>query len=98
MNIEEKVVYCVGDKTFTSYVEAEAAVVDMLGEHIDGLFKSIDTGDLRYTAHSKMLIQLVEKLWETRSELLPILLSTYVPSEYIERRIEEADCPYCQDR
>tara|TARA_R110000744_G_scaffold98277_1_gene189864 strand:+ start:281 stop:583 length:303 start_codon:yes stop_codon:yes gene_type:complete len=97
IKIKQKVVYDVNGKTYSDYVTAESAVVDMLGEHIDGLFKDINTGEMRYQQHTKMLISLVEKLWETRETLVPILSSIYQPSNYIQELIDDSECNSCRD-
>lgn len=86
--ITQKVVYEVDGKSYPDFVSAEAALVDCLGEEIDGLFKTIDTGNMRYTEHSKMLIQLVERLWENRDKIAPLLALEYVPSSYIQEQVE----------
>lgn len=88
--IRQRVVYEIGDKTFPDYVSAEAAAVDLLGEEVDDLFKTIETGNMRYTEHSKMLIQLVERLWENREKIAPLLTLDYEPSCEIERMIDDA--------
>jgi len=91
MNIEQKIVYQVGEETFPTYAQAEAALVDQFGEYIDGVFKGIDTGTMRYTEHSKMLIQLVEKLWADRSALRDLLSGHYIPNGEIEDLRSQAE-------
>lgn len=95
--VTQKVVYEVDGKPYPDFISAEAALVDRLGEEIDGLFKEINTGNMRYTEHSKMLIQLVERLWENREKIAPLLVLDYVPSSYIQEQIEDAECPYCRE-
>lgn len=88
--INQKVVYEIDGKTFPDYVSAEAHAVDAFGEEIDALFKGIDTGAMRYTEHSKMLIQLVERMWERREEFAKLLTLEYSESGYIQERIDDA--------
>ncbi|MEL6509057.1 MAG: hypothetical protein AAFQ32_04655 [Pseudomonadota bacterium] len=88
--IRQRVIYEIEGKTYPNYVSAEAAAVDLLGEEVDGLFNTIDTGNMRFTEQSKMLIQLVERLWENRAKIAPLLVLDYEPSWDIENMIENA--------
>lgn len=76
--ITQVIRYEVDGETYRSYVEAESAIVDMFGEHIDGICAEIEkeTGN-QFPRFSAGLIKLVEKMWRDRATLAPLLGMTY---------------------
>lgn len=80
--IQQVIRYEVDGKLYKSYVEAEAAIVDVFGEHIDGICAEIEkeTGNV-FPRFSAGLIKLVEKMWRDRETLAPLLGAVYQESE-----------------
>lgn len=85
----QRVVYEVDGKPFASFADAEMYAADKLGDHIDGMFKTIDAGSMNYIQQSKMLTQLVGRMWDDRERLCALLTLDYVPATYIHELIDD---------
>lgn len=89
VRLNQVIRYEVAGKEYKSYVEAEAAVIDMFGEHIDGIFMEIEKETGRASLRFKSeLVKLVEKMWRDRVQLSNLLGMIYNDSEELRQLAE----------
>lgn len=89
VKIVAEIAYRIGNKSFRSEKAAMDHLADNFGECIDEIWKTIDLKGLSYVTTDSILIELVEKLWENREKLVPLLQVDPVIDDDLENLIED---------
>lgn len=79
--IKQVILYEVEGNLYKSFTEAESAIVDMFGKHVDGICMEIEKETGRNIRFTPIVLKLVEKMWRDREILSDYLGMIYQESQ-----------------